>query len=84
MITPMPAVKPAMTGSGTKRITVPRRARPITTSITPAISVASCSPAMPYCAVMPDRIAMKAPVGPAICRRLPPVSDTRVPAMMAV
>ena len=84
MMTPMPAVKPTITGAGMNLMTPPMRARPITSSIAPAISVATCSPAMPYWAVMPERIAMNAPVGPAICRRLPPNSDTRPPPMMAV
>jgi len=33
---------------------------------------------------MPARITMKAPVGPAICRRLPPKADTSSPATIAV
>ena len=50
----------------------------------PAIKVAICNPSMPYFAVMPERIAMNAPVGPAICRRLPPKSVTASPPTAAV
>jgi hypothetical protein len=52
--------------------------------ITPASSVAICSPSMPYRAVMPDRMTTNAPVGPAICSRLPPNTETARPATMAV
>ena len=39
---------------------------------------------MPYCAVMPASTAMKAPVGPEICTRVPPNIDVTRPATMAV
>ncbi len=83
-MTPMPAVKPAMTGAGMNLMTAPRRARPISTRIAPAMKVATCRPPMPYFAVMPDRMAMKAPVGPAIWTRVPPNSETARPLTMAV
>ena len=82
MITAMPAVKPTITGSGMKRMTAPSRASPISTSITPAISVAISSPLTPNCATTPARITMKAPVGPAIWIREPPSSATATPAMI--
>ncbi len=84
MMTPMPEVKPTITGEGMNLMTPPMRAIPMSMSMMPAIRVATCSPAMPYSAVIPARIAMKAPVGPAICSRLPPASETMPPAMMAV
>ena len=83
-MTPMPAVKPTMTGAGMNLMTAPRRARPISTRIAPAMNVATCKPAMPYFAVTPDRMAMKAPVGPATCTRVPPNSETARPPRMAV
>jgi hypothetical protein len=84
MITAMPAVKPAMTGFGMNRTTLPSRASPMTSSMQPAMSVANCSPAMPYCAVTPARTAMNAPVGPEICTRVPPSSEVARPATIAV
>ena len=84
MMTAMPVVKPTITGAGMYLMTTPSRASPMASSMMPAISVAICSPSMPWRAVMPDRITMKAPVGPAICTRLPPQADTSRPAMMAV
>ncbi len=56
----------------------------MSTRIAPAMIVATCSPAIPYLAVTPDRTAMNAPVGPAICTRVPPSSDTQRPATIAV
>ena len=79
MITAMPDVKPTITGFGMNRMTLPSRATPIASSITPAISVATCRPAMPYCAVMPASTTMKAPVGPEICTRVPPRSEVDEP-----
>ncbi|MDT4869606.1 hypothetical protein FQZ97_1046460 [compost metagenome] len=84
MITPMPLVKPTTTGAGMNRITAPILATPMSSRMKPAISVATRRPSMPYLAVTPARMAMKAPVGPAICTRLPPSSDTMKPPMMAV
>ena len=84
MITPMPAVKPTITGAGMNRITPPNRASPIATSITPAMMVAISSPSTPCTATTPARITMNAPVGPAICTRLPPNTDTISPAMIEV
>ena len=63
---------------------VPMPVSPSTMSIAPAIRVASCRPTMPWVAVIPARITTKAPVGPAICTRLPPKADTAAPATMAV
>ncbi len=84
MITAMPVVKPTITGSGMNLMTPPSRPRPIASRMAPAISVATCRPAMPYCAVMPASTAMKAPVGPEICTRVPPSSAVARPAMIAV
>ena len=83
-MTAMPAVKPTMTGSGMYLITAPRRAKPNTSRITPAISVAICKPAMPCCAVMIASTAMKAPVGPEICTRVPPNMEVSSAATIAV
>ncbi len=84
MMTAMPEVKPTITGFGMKRMTLPSCRKPIASSITPAISVAACSPAMPYCAVMPASTTMKAPVGPEICTRVPPRTEVASPATIAV
>ncbi len=89
IMTAMPAVKPAITGFGMYLMTTPSFAKPKAMRIIPAMSVAICRPAMPCCAVMMDRTAMKAPVGPgdlyprtAEQRRpgLPPRWRCRVPA----
>src|SRR3569832_2185610 len=69
---------------GNVLITLPSRAAPSTTRMMPAISVATCRPSTPYCAVMLARMTMKAPVGPAICTRLPPKIETARPAKIAV
>ncbi len=65
-------------------MTAPRRAAPIATRISPAISVATCSPAIPCWAVITASTATKAPVGPEICSRVPPKSDVHRPATIAV
>src|SRR5688500_3362853 len=84
MITAIPAVKPTMTGLGMNLITVPSRAMPMSSKMTPAMSVAICKPAIPWVAVMPASTAMNAPVGPEICTRVPPNSDVATPATIAV
>src|ERR1700722_15958009 len=84
MMTPIPAVKPAMTGLGMYLITAPNRANPNTSRITPAMRVAICRPAMPCCAVMMESTATNAPVGPEIWARVPPNIDVRSAATMAV
>src|SRR6185369_626581 len=84
MITAMPAVNPAITGSGMNLMMAPRRAIPSSSRITPASRVAICRPSTPYRAVMPARMTTKAPVGPAICTRLPPNSETTTLATIAV
>ncbi len=53
MITAMPLVKPVITGCGMNLIAEPSFARPMITSSTPAISVATVSPSMPYFWTMP-------------------------------
>ena len=65
-------------------MTVPRWNKPITTSITPAISVAIARPCKPNVAMMLYTITIKAPVGPPICTELPPNADTTKPPIMAV
>ena len=84
MMTPIPAVKPTMTGAGINLIIAPILLIPSANRMIPAIKVAICNPSMPYCAVMPDNTTMNAPVGPAICKRLPPKSETAKPAIMEV
>ncbi len=66
MMTAIPAVKPTMTGFGMYLMTAPKRANPNATKMMPAIRVAICRPPIPCCAVMMDKTAMKAPVGPEI------------------
>jgi len=84
MMTPIPAVKPAMTGFGMYLMTAPRRAKPNASNIIPAISVAICSPAIPCCAVMIASTATNAPVGPEICTSVPPKREVISAATMAV
>ncbi|MCY1500523.1 hypothetical protein D9M68_345660 [compost metagenome] len=84
MITPMPAVKPTITGAGMNLMIAPRRVTPSSRRMIPAMMVAICSPSMPCFAVTPARMTMKAPVGPAICTRLPPNRATSAPATIAV
>ena len=62
----MPLVKPMITGRGMYFTALPVPVRPITTSITPAISVHMNSPSMPYCETMPATTTTNAPVGPPI------------------
>ncbi len=52
--------------------------------IAPAIIVAICKPSMPYLAVTLAKMTMNASVGPAICSRLPPKSETNKPPTIAV
>ncbi len=84
MMTAIPAVNPATTGYGMNLISTPSRNTPITTNITPAITVASANPPYPYPATIPASNGTNAPVGPPICTRLPPSAEIRNPAMIAV
>ena len=84
MVTAIPAVKPMITGAGMKRMTEPIFAAPMSTRMTPAMSVAVSNPDIPYRAVIPARMATNAPVGPATCTRLPPRSETHAPPTIAV
>ena len=56
----------------------------MSTSSTPAISVAATSPSMPSVATIPATMVAKAAVGPEICTREPPRKAIRKPATMAV
>ena len=49
----MPDVNPTVTGYGTNWITEPSRAKPITTSMPPAIIVAIARPPTPWLCTMP-------------------------------
>ena len=84
MIRAIPVVKPTVSGNGTNFTNPPRRSSPITTSMTPASSVATASPSYPYFWTIPYTMTMKAPVGPPICTLVPPRAETRKPATMAV
>ena len=84
MVTAIPAVKPVVMVYGTKRMMVPSLSKPITTSSTPAISVAATRPSMPSVATMPATMVANAAVGPEICTREPPRNAIRKPATMAV
>lgn len=81
--TAMPFVKPTITGRGMYLTAEPVPVRPITTSITPAISVHMKSPSTPYRLTMPAITTTKAPVGPPIWKRDPPRAEMRKPVMMA-
>ena len=69
---------------GMNLITAPNRAAPKATKMIPAMKVAICKPAMPCCAVIIESTAINAPVGPAICNRVPPKSDVKRQATIAV
>ncbi|MEX0735754.1 MAG: hypothetical protein WDZ66_09240 [Steroidobacteraceae bacterium] len=75
----MPEVNPTITGFGMKRITPPSCANPIASSMQPAISVATCSPEMPYWAVTPASTTMNAPVGPGDLHSRPAEQRSREP-----
>ena len=57
---------------------------PITTKITPAITVATQSPEKPYAPRMPETITINAPVGPPIWTFEPPKTEIINPAIIAV
>ena len=80
----IPLVNPITMGYGIKRITTPKRNSPISTSITPAIAVATANPSKPNCWMIPYTMTIKAPVGPPICTELPPKSETMNPPITAV
>jgi hypothetical protein len=84
MISAMPMVKPSITASGMIRISRPARRYPATIRITPAMKVALRSPPIPCSAITEKTTTMKAPVGPPICTRLPPMAEIRNPATTAV
>ena len=83
MMTAIPLVNPVTRGLGTNLMTEPSRASPMASRISPAMNVAACNPAMPYCAVTPASTAMNAPVGPEICTRVPPSNEVARPANRA-
>ena len=80
----MPLVKPIRIGRGMNLTAVPSPVTASPASSTPAIIVTIISPDMPCCAMMPATITTNAPVGPPICTRDPPSSDTTRPPTMAV
>ncbi len=80
----MPLVNPMMTGRGMKVTALPRCVSPSTIKMTPAIIVTISRPERPKRAMMPATITTNAPVGPAICRRVPPNSETMKPPAIAV
>lgn len=84
MVRAMPLVKPTTKGWGMKRSSEPNFSKPNIIMKTPARMVEIISPSRPYCATTPAMMTTKAPVGPPICTRLPPNSEIRNPAMMAV
>ena len=84
IVTAMPKVKPAVIVPGMYLSSLPKRQKPITISRMPAMTVERISPSMPFAATMPATIVANAAVGPAIWTRLPPSSDTRNPATIAV
>jgi len=62
----------------------PSFSTPMSMRIIPAITVASASPSRPFLATIPATMVANAAVGPAIWTELPPRSETRKPAMIAV
>ena len=83
-MTAMPIVKPVVTGCGTNCISLPRRASPMITRITPAIIPATSNPATPNFVTIGTRITTNAAVGPVTCERVPPSSEHVMPATIAV
>ena len=65
-------------------MTSPSLAIDIKTKIIPAMIVAICRPAKPYCIKMPLSKTINAPVGPAICTREPPKIETKNAEIIAV
>ena len=82
--TAMPLVNPITTGRGIKRTAEPSPVRPITSRMTPAISVTMARPLIPKRATIPATMTTNAPVGPPICVREPPSAEIRNPATTAV
>ncbi len=80
----IPAVKPAVTGSGMNWINLPIRAAPNPISITPAIIVATIRPPSPKRCTIGTRMTTKAAVGPDTCIRDPPSAAMMAPATIAV
>jgi hypothetical protein len=84
MTTAMPLVNPVVTGCGTNSISLPSFATPMTIRITPAIAVASSSPARPNLVVIGTSNATNAAVGPLTFSREPPNNAHSVPATIDV
>ncbi len=72
IMTPIPLVKPTMTGSGINLMRLPSLIIPIKSRMNPANNVATCKPSIPYCAVILARITTKHPWGRQSVRGLPP------------
>ena len=66
MMNAMPDVKPVMTDDGMNATKRPRRSRPITRMITPAMRPVSQTPSTPMRWAMTMSTALMAPVGPEI------------------
>ena len=84
MMTAIPRVKPSITGSGMKRTYRPSPAMAMTTSSRPAMRPTTSTPLAPYSATIGTSTTVMAPVGPEICRLLPPKTAATVPATIAV
>ena len=62
----IPEVKPVITGEGMKEVRFPSLNKPAINKMAPAIKVATKTPAKPWVAIIPIRMAAIAPVGPEI------------------
>ncbi len=82
--TPMPAVKPVVTGCGTNWISRPMCIRPIPSSSTPASIDASIRPPGPKRADTGASSTTNAAVGPETFQREPPKSGISAPATIEV
>ncbi len=80
----MPVVKPSTTGNGTISMARPMALSPIRITITPAITASSGTCWTPCWAITGSNTTVIAPVGPEICRWLPPNTAATMPATTAV
>ena len=83
-MTAIPRVKPSMTGHGMKDTARPSRAKPATTTMTPAMSVTSATAPTPCAETIGARTTTMAPVGPDTWTCEPPNTAATSPATIAV
>ena len=84
MITPMPRVKPSITGQGMNDTARPSRSTPATSTITPAIRDRAATAPIPWVATTGASTTTMAPVGPDTWTWEPPKIAAISPATIAV